>query len=379
MADERPILVLTASAGAGHTTAARALEHELKLQVRGAVIEVHDALAHTNAFFRTLYARGYLGLVNYAPIAMGLLYEATDRPQRFIRNNLRGGFHNLNAHRFMRFLVQRRPRLIVNTHFLPAEIVAHLRRRKKLDCPQVTVTTDFETHRLWAHDPTERYYTATEEGAAYLATWNAPPESMRVTGIPVRAEFERPLERGEARRRLGLPETGRIVLLLSGGFGVGPTEQLYGELVAMENDAQIAVVTGRNEKLRKRLDSLAAGVKRSDRIVGFTDAMHEWMRAADVVVTKPGGLTTAEALVCGLPVVIVNPIPGQETRNSDYLLENGAAIKVNNPRLLGFRVARLLRDEARLDALRAAALRVARPGATGKIVADAISLMSTHG
>lgn len=375
MADERPILVLTASAGAGHTTAAQAIEHELRLQARRVPVEVHDALAHTNAFFRTLYARGYLGLVNYAPVAMGLLYEATDRPQRFIRNNLRGGFQNLNAQRFMRFLVQRRPRLIVNTHFLPAEIVAHLRRRKKLDCPQVTVTTDYETHRLWAHEPTERYYTATAEGAAYLTTWKAPAANLRVTGIPVRAAFEQPLERAEARRRLGLSNGAPVVLLLSGGFGVGPTEQLYGELTSMANDAQIAVVTGRNESLRRRLDGLAAGSKRAVRIVGFTDAMHEWMRAADVVVTKPGGLTTAEALVCELPVVIVNPIPGQETRNSDYLLENGAAIKVNNPRLLGFRVARLLEDAERLACLRAAARRIARPGAAGRIVADAISLM----
>ncbi|MBI5864964.1 MAG: glycosyltransferase [Planctomycetes bacterium] len=375
MADDRPILVLTASAGSGHTTAAQAIVEELRQQVRRVPIEMHDTLTHTNAFFRTLYARGYLGLVNYAPTAMGMLYEATDRPARYFRRSLRGGFQNLNAHRFMRFVVQRRPRLIINTHFLPAEIVAYLRRKGRLECPQATVTTDFETHRLWAQSPTERYYTATDEGRQYLSTWGVDPASIRVTGIPVRAAFERPLDRAAARAKIGVDLGRPMVLLLCGGFGVGPTEELLRELAGIPEDAQITVIAGRNEPLRAALERAASALKKPIRVVGFTDAMHDWMRAADLAVTKPGGLTTAEALVCGLPLVIVNPIPGQESRNSDYLLEHGAAIKVNNLRMLGFRVGSLIADPARLSSLQKAALRIARPGAAAHIVADAISLM----
>lgn len=375
MASDRPILILTASAGAGHTVAAKAIEDELRRQLRNVTIEVHDTLQHANAFFRNLYSRGYLGLVNYAPAAMGMLYDATDRPRKR-RRDMRSAFQNINVRKFVRFLIDRKPRLIINTHFLPAEIVAQLRRKGRLDCPQVTVTTDFETHRLWAQQPTERYYTATEDGKAYLQTWNVPERDILVTGIPIRAAFEQPLDRVACRARLGVSHEAPLILLLAGGFGVGPTESLFGELSRMPAAAQIVVVTGKNEALRARLEAIRQAMQRPTRIVGFTDEMHLWMQAADLLVTKPGGLTTAEALACGLPMVIVNPIPGQETRNSDYLLENGAAIKVNNARLLGYRVSRLLDCPDRFASLARAARLLARPGAAGRIVADAISLIS---
>lgn len=375
---ERPILILTASAGAGHMTAARAVEEALRSAGADSPVEVVDVLDHTNAFFRRLYAQGYLSLVNHAPRAMGWLYEAMDRPNTRLRDAFRLHFQNLHAGRTMRLLAERRPRMIVNTHFLPAEIVAHLRRGGRLNCPQVTVTTDFETHRLWAQQPTERYYTATHEGKAYLATWGVPPDSILVTGIPVRAAFERGGERAEIRARLALPQDRPVVLMLSGGFGVGPSEQLFAELLRTPGEPHIAVIAGRNEALRRQLADLAHAHKNVT-VGGFTDAMHDWMRAADVAVTKPGGLTVTEALVCGLPLVVVNPIPGQEARNSDYLLENGAAIKVNNLRLLAYRVGRLVADAPRLTELRAAAIRIARPGAAQRIAKDVLQLLNGGG
>lgn len=370
----RPILILTASAGAGHTLAARALEQVLNRLAPGVAVEVHDILQHTSGFFRRLYAQGYLGLVNYAPTAMGLLYDAMDRPNQRIRDACRTAFQNVSARRAMRLIQRRRPGLIINTHFLPAEIVAQMRRRGTLDVPQVTVTTDFETHRLWAQQPTERYYTATEEGKAYLATWGVPRESIVVSGIPVRPEFEAQVGLAEARSRLGLDGDRPVVLLLCGGFGVGPIEGLLRELARVSGAPQVVVITGRNERLRQRLVGLAVRDASRVRVLGFTDEMHLWMRAADLVVTKPGGLTVAEALVCGLPMVIVNPIPGQEARNSDFLLEHGAAIKVNNQRLLGHRVQSLLSDPRRLSQLREAARRTARAGAAQRIARDALSL-----
>jgi processive 1,2-diacylglycerol beta-glucosyltransferase len=375
MNNARPILILTASAGAGHTVAAEAVEQSLRGAAPELAVEIHDVLNSTNAFFRTLYAQGYLGLVNHAPTAMGLLYEATDRPDQRVRDGLRSAFQNINARRTMRLLIERRPRLVINTHFLSAEIVAHLRQSARLDCPQVTVTTDFETHRLWVQTPTERYYTASEEGKAYLTTWGVDADQVLVTGIPVRPGFVNALDRAAARSQLGLDPERPVVLLLCGGFGVGPTEQLFGELLAIEHPLQIVVVTGRNETLRRRLETLAEPSERPVTVVGFTEAMHEWMRAADLVVTKPGGLTTAEALVCGLPLVIVNPIPGQEARNSDYLLEHGAAIKVNNPRLLGYRVGRLLSEPRRLKALRKAAAAIGKPDAARLIAQDALAVL----
>lgn len=377
MAARDLILILSASAGAGHLVAARALELAFRQRAPGTDVEVLDVLAISNPAFRQLYAGGYMGLVRYAPAAMGWLYDAMDRPGMRTYNAIRIGIQNLNKLPTTRYLRGRRPRLIVNTHYLPAEIVAQMRAARQLDCPQVTVTTDYETHRLWVQEPTERYYTATPAGRAYLVKWGVAPERVLVTGIPVRPGFRTALHCQEARRRCALIPDRPVVLLLSGGFGVGPTGELLRELVTMEADAQIVVVAGRNERLRRRLERQAGHAARPVRVVGYTDTMHEWMRAADLVVTKPGGLTVAEALASELPLVIMNPIPGQETRNSDYLLEQGAAIKVNNIRLLGHRIDELLADTGRLQKLRVAARSIARPQAAEEIVSDALRLLST--
>jgi len=377
MSRSNVILVLTTSAGGGHLIAARALEHALRAQAPDADIEVLDVLAITNVLFRKFYAGGYLGLVRHAPAVMGWLYKTMDRPRNEVLDALRVWIQDLSKRPIVQHLLQRHPGLIVHTHYLPAEIVAQMRRAGQLDCPQVTVTTDYETHRIWVHEPTERYYAATEDGKVYLTLCGVAPERVRVTGIPVRPGFEQMLDRHEARRRCGLDLNRPAVLLLCGGFGVGPTAELLRELVFMPAEAQVMVVVGRNEKLRARLERQVAGAARPVRVVGFTDKIHEWMQAADLVVTKPGGLTVAESLACGLPMVIVDPIPGQEVGNADYLLEHGAAIKVNNARLLGHRVSALLADPARLERLRAAARAIARPHAARDIAADALALWQT--
>ncbi|MBN2445330.1 MAG: glycosyltransferase, partial [Phycisphaerae bacterium] len=133
---------------------------------------------------------------------------------------------------------------------------------------------------------------------------------------------------------------------------------------------------GRNERLCRQLQAEASRQTRSIHVIGFTDKMHEFMRAADLVVTKPGGLTASEALVCGVPLVVVNPIPGQEARNSDFLLEHGAGIKVNNMRLLGYRVGRLLSNQRQLDALRQATAALGRPDAAALIATDALRILT---
>lgn len=369
------ILILTASTGGGHLVAARAVEAALRERAPHLHISVVDALAVATPLFRRLYAGGYLGLVRHWPSAMGWLYEVMDRPNPGLSDKLRIAIQDVNKRPIVRAILRRRPRLIVHTHYLSAEIVAQLRRARQLDCPHVIVTTDYETHRLWAQQPAERYYTATEDGKCYLTTFGVPPERIAVTGIPVRPGFVPPEDVAAARRECGLDPDIPVVLLLCGGFGVGPIVEIFAELLAMPATAQVVVIAGRNEKLRRRLDDVARGTDRTVEVIGFTDCVHDWMRTADVAVTKPGGLTVAEALACGLPLVIVNPIPGQETRNSDFVLERGAGIKVNSTRMLGRRVSELLGDAPRRLALRAAARVIGRPNAAAEIAADVLAFL----
>ena len=251
----------------------------------------------------------------------------------------------------------------MNTHFLPAEIVASLRRDGKLSVPQVTVTTDFETHRLWVNEPTDCYTTATEVGAAYLAHWGVAPARTRVTGIPIHPVFAEPKDRGVCLRRHGLVGDRLVVLQLAGGFGVGPIELLYRAVLAVELPLEVVVVAGKNPKVKEQLEAVAVPRLHRAKVMGFTTEIDELMAAADVVVSKPGGLTTSEVLARGAAMVIVNPIPGQESRNSDFLLESGAAVKANNAATLPLKLAQLLGDRPRLEGIKANARRLGRPRA----------------
>jgi len=372
------VLILAASAGGGHLIAARALQQAVYRLAPQTSCQTVDVLAICNRLFRRLYAGGYLDIVRYAPTLMGWLYDWMDRPSAILRDRLRVWFQNINKPPIVRFISNWRPNLIICTHYLPAEIVGQMRRSGRLDCPQVVVTTDFETHRIWAQQPAERYYTATEDGKYYLTTWGIDPRCVRVTGIPVRPGFSADFDQRQVRQRCALSPDAPTILLLCGGFGVGPVVELWRQLLTLAEPVQLVVIAGRNERLRRCLEEVARFTRRATRVIGFTEEVHLWMQAADLVVTKPGGLTVAEALACGVPLVVVNPIPGQETRNSDYLLESGAAIKVNHPRLLGHRISTLLNDGERLQRLRSAARAAGRPQAAGEIARDALSLLSSR-
>jgi processive 1,2-diacylglycerol beta-glucosyltransferase len=369
------ILVLSASVGAGHLRAAQAVELALKQLDPAAVVRNVDVLELTNPLFRRVYGKAYLDLVNRAPHVLGYFYDLLDRPAspRQPTDRLRLLAEKLNLRKFQTFLRKESFDVIVNTHFLPAEIIAHLRKTGALSTPQITVTTDFETHRLWVNQPCELYCTATDEGAAYLQHWGVPASDTRVTGIPIHPLFSQPRERSECLARQGLRGDRPIVLQLAGGFGVGPIEKIYRALLEVEVPLEIVVVSGRNAVLKEQLERVAVPERHSAHVIGFTDQMDELMAVADLVVSKPGGLTTSETLARGAAMAIVNPIPGQETRNSDYLLENGAAVKINNLGTLTYKLKQLLGNPARLESLKANARRIGRPQAAFDVARIALA------
>jgi processive 1,2-diacylglycerol beta-glucosyltransferase len=376
------ILVLSASVGAGHLRAAQAVELALREVVPDAAVRNLDVLEMTNTAFRRVYGKAYLDLVNKAPHVLGYFYDLLDQPStsgRNRRDRIRLAVENLNLRRFIRFLKEEPWDLVLNTHFLPAEILASLRRRGDLAVPQVTATTDFETHRLWVNQPCEHYFTATDEGARYLQAWGVPAADVTVTGIPIHPVFSRPKDPDECRARHNLAGDRPVVLQLSGGFGVGPIVKLYRALLEVERPLQLVAIAGRNEVVRAELEAIRPPERHRTKVLGFTDQIDELMAAADLVVSKPGGLTTSETLARGAAMAIVNPIPGQESRNSDYLLENGAAIKVNNLATLPYKVGTLLDDPTRLAHLQDNSTRLARPRAAYDVVERALKLLDNVG
>jgi processive 1,2-diacylglycerol beta-glucosyltransferase len=370
------ILVLSASVGAGHMRAAQAVELALRELAPEAVVRNLDVLELTNAAFRRIYGKAYLDLVNRVPHVLGYIYDMMDKPRRpnSTRDRMRVALEKVNLGKFIRLLEDQEWDLALNTHFLSAEIIAHLRKKDRLKLPQATVTTDFETHRLWVNQPCERYFTATEEGARYLHSFGVPVGDTTVTGIPIHPVFAKAKDRDSCRTKHGLGTDRPVILQLAGGFGVGPIVKLYQALLGIERPLEVVVVAGRNAEAKADLGKVAPPARHRTHILGFTDQIDELMAAADLVVSKPGGLTTSEVLARGAVMVIVNPIPGQESRNSDYLLESGAAIKANNLATLSYKVARLLEDSSGLPQLKANVARIARPRAAYEVARHALEM-----
>ena len=372
------ILVLSASVGAGHLRAAQAVELALRELAPDATVQNVDVLTLTNAAFRQLYGKAYLDLVNKAPHVLGYFYDYMDRPRDgdSKRDKLRAIVERINLHKFCDLIECESWDVIVNTHFLPASIIAAMRKERAIKTPQITATTDFETHRLWVNDPCDHYCTATAEGASYLQHFGVGADRLSVTGIPIHPVFARERSRNECLARYGLKDDCPVILQLSGGFGVGPIEKLFTGLTEVQSPLQIVTVTGKNTDAKKKLESVNVPSRHRAKIFGFTDQIDELMACADIVVSKPGGLTTSEVLARGAAMVIVNPIPGQESRNSDYLLENGAGIKINNVATMAFKIEALLRDATRLRSLKQSAKRIATPRAAFDVARVALSFVS---
>jgi len=362
------ILVLSASVGSGHTRAAQAVTLAISQLDPTALVRNVDVLQFTNAVFRRIYSTGYLKLVDLAPHLIGYLYDQMDRPRApdNMQDRLRLLIEKLNLRRFIELLEEPWD-VVVSTHFMPPEIVASLRRAGKITTPQITVITDFDCHRIWVHNPTDHYCAGSDEGAAVLASLGVPRETIHVTGVPIHPLFYQPRDRAECRKQWGMDDNRPCILQLSGGFGVGPVANIFQGLLNVRQPAHLVVVCGKNPKTPKQLAQIPVPERHKVQLLGFTDKIDELMTCADVIVSKPGGLTTSEVLARGAVMAVVNPIPGQESRNCDYLLENGAAIKVNNIATMADKIAHLLDDPQRLAVLKATAAKLAHPRAALEI------------
>jgi processive 1,2-diacylglycerol beta-glucosyltransferase len=368
------ILVLSASVGAGHMRAAEAVELALRQLAPEAEVQNIDVLDLTNSTFRRLYGKLYVDLVNTAPHLLGLVYDMLDRPPSAQRKSdrLRLLVERVNLTRFTRLLRDKPCDVIVNTHFLPAEIIAALRGKGLIATPHVTATTDFETHRMWVNQPCDHYFTATDEGAAYLTFWGVQAKDITVSGIPIHPVFSQEKDPLACRQRLGLGTDRPVILQMAGGFGMGPVEKIFAGVLSAERPLEVVVVAGRNETLKSRLEQVEVPPRHKAKVLGFTREIDEWMAAADIVLSKPGGLTTSEVLARGAALMIANPVPGQETRNSDYVLENGAGVKVNNLPTLAHKLSRLLEQPAVLQQMKANARRLGRPQAAFEVARAAL-------
>ncbi len=355
------ILIVTASVGAGHDQAARAIGAEMRERYPGSRVTIADFMGGDNSLLNAVLKDAYLKMIDLSPAVYDRLYRWSQAPGRFPR--VRSIVSRALKDSMLRLYARHRPDLIIFTHPFPCAAAAYLRRRGKIAAPLVAVITDFSAHPLWVHEQVDMYFVAARETRAELVRLGVAAERVFPTGIPIDVSFSRQLGRGAVARRLGLAAGLPTVLIMGGGLGIGPVAAAVRSLDDVARPLQIVVVAGRNAELRRRLQ--AAALLADHRVValGYTRRVRELMAAADLLVTKPGALTVSEALSAGLPMVLASPLPGQEEDNAAYLVAREAALLAREGDDIGRLVAGLLDDPAELARMRERAYRLGHPWA----------------
>ncbi len=370
------VMILSASAGVGHIRAGQAIEKALLASGQAGQVEHIDALRFANPVFRTVYSKGYLLAAHRYPNFFGSLYNRSDKPWR--REKQRLIMTWLNTRRFFRMLKRSQPDLIICTHFLPVEVVSWLKGRGRLHAKHAVVITDIDPHAWWLCHHYDRYFVAMEESRIYLEAQGIDPERIVVSGIPIDPVFAETKHKMEMREKLELVPDKTIILFSTGGHGRGPVALWLNDLKNLSQPCQVVVICGHNHKLARQINDPDHPLQKlphvSVKAIGFTNQMDEYMAAADILIGKSGGLTLSEALARELAMVIVNPIPGQEQRNSNHLLEEGAAICCNSAETLAYKINRLLDESDRLTTMQANARRLAHPRASIEVVEHLMEL-----
>jgi processive 1,2-diacylglycerol beta-glucosyltransferase len=361
------LLLLSVSAGAGHVRAAEALRvAALDFDVEALHLDVMD---HVPPAFRALYTDAYLKLVEHSPAAWAMLYRIMDKtPPNAPLARLRRVMERLNTHALRKAIAAFAPDAVICTHFLPAELLMRERSRARLACPVHVVVTDFDLHGMWVVPDMAGYFAANDEVAYRMQARGIESARIHACGIPIMPAFARAHDRIECAAEFGLDAQRRTLLLMGGGAGLGGLDEVAARLLALDADFQLAALAGRNAKMLDKLRELAA--RYPGRLVaqGFTDRVERLMSACDLVITKPGGLTTSECLALGRPMIVHAPIPGQEERNCDHLLEQGAALKAVDATALDYRVRDLLAHPQRLAALAERARTLGKPQAARDVL-----------
>jgi len=313
------VLVIHASAGAGHRVAAEAIFQGLQ-QEKGISAVLADGLDYTSPFFKWVYQQTYTFLISYIPWVWGWFFGLADiRILLPVIKFLRRMVNGLNASKLEEFLKRERFDYIIATHFFPIEVASQVKGKGEIASKIICVITDYDAHSIWLAPGVDRYCGACDFTKSRLMSLGVDASRIVMTGIPIFSQFIKKEQKFEIRKKLGIRQEAFTVLIATGSFGIGPIEDVVSSL----KDVQCLVVCGKNKSLFERLRPKEGELLH---IYGLVNNMHELMSAADCLITKPGGLSITEALAKNLPLIFFHSIPGQESNNIKVLKTYGIGI-----------------------------------------------------
>ncbi len=361
--EKKRILLMYITANSGHHRASLAIEKALKEIARDKVELLNiDALTYTNPILAKIINRTYMSVVKNRPEVWEYLY---DNP-KVVRNTqrLREIIHRFNSGKLKNLLEEFRPHTVVCTQAFPCGMVADYKKTYGFNSPLIGVLTDYVAHSYWIYDSVDFYIVPSELTRRRLVSEGIPEERIRILGIPVAPEFARKRDKGAIFAKLGLDSRLPTVLIMGGSQGLGPMGRIVGIISRLPIPFQIIVACGTNRLLYAKLLIRRKYYRKPVFVSGHIDNVDEIMDIATVLITKPGGLTTAEALGKGLPMIIIRPIPGQEAKNTEFLLRESVALKANYETEVAILLKELLTNPLKLEQMRRQALAQSHPNSS---------------
>lgn len=369
----KKVLIMSASTGGGHNRAARAIKEELESRTidnMSIECEIVDSLKLVNNTMDKVISKGYEKSAIYTPKAYGSVYRFSET-NLASRNEFKGNLlTSLMAIKFKRLLYDSKPDLIIGTHPFPMIALSTLKKNNNsyplslsesfnkpaiVDVPpMISVLTDYTTHSTWIQNEIDYYIVGHEYVKELLVYEGVNSEKVKAFGIPVEKSFLDHRDKETVLTELGLSPDKLTVLLMGGSFGAGNIKETLEDLLTVDRDFQILVITGRNEHLKDKLSKMLDSTTHDKNIclLGYTNKMNDILASIDVLISKPGGLTTTEALLSDVPMIIPYFIPGQEEENLDFLTNCGASLRTTKKYSLPVLLKVLIDDPSRLDMLR---------------------------
>jgi processive 1,2-diacylglycerol beta-glucosyltransferase len=326
----KKILLMYITEHSGHHQASIALEKAILAKSPSCSVLNIDAFKYTNPIIEKIMHKTYMQVIKKKPEIWNYLYDNPVVVKKTER--IRKLANNAGSKKIDKLIKRFDPAAVACTQALPCGIVANYKKIYRADIPLVGALTDYAPHSYWIHDGVDAYIVPSHGVKRAFIKKGVPPKKIKVLGTPIDPLFAKKINKNKILKKTGLSPEMPVILIMGGTYGIGPDEKLISELGASDKDFQIIVVTGVNKKLYKKLKRMEISFSKKLAVMGFADNVCELMEIADIIITKPGGLTTAEAIAKRLPMIILNPLPGQESLNTKILTDKGIAVKARDER-----------------------------------------------
>ncbi|MEY7999333.1 glycosyltransferase [Clostridium sp. Mt-5] len=360
------VLFFSISAGGGHGNAAEGLKSYISLRDPASKIKIIDTLKYINPIIDKVVIGSYLKSLKVSPSLYGKLYRYSEGDYT-ITTTISSKLIEALTYKLLPLIDEFEPDILISTHSFATEMLSVLKSKYHINIPCLCIITDYYSHSSWLHPYIDAYVISNKDMINKMISKGIPKDTIYNLGIPVRPEFNISYDKSDTLRSLNLSQLKFTILVMGGSLGLGKIADIYKQLNRVNEDIQIIIITGKNKKLYSELLKIKMSSSKETRIIGFTDQVNKYMQASDLLLTKPGGLTISEALICKIPLGLFSPIPGQEEKNAQFLLKNNLAVNLTDISKCKENIEKLLDSKDELKIIGENCSKFAKPYAVNDI------------